>query len=71
MDALPGHPGEPELESGGNEMKLLKPGDPCPCCGRPIKDGLPEDVMLALSQIAHYRRALERTQNWEDESLAE
>ena len=21
-------------------MKLLKAGDPCPCCGRPIPEGL-------------------------------
>lgn len=33
-------------------MKLLKPGDPCPCCGRPIPEGLPEKRMLLLSWLA-------------------
>lgn len=29
-----------------NQMKLLKPGDPCPCCGRPIKSEDPEVLAL-------------------------
>lgn len=33
-------------------MKLLKPGDPCPCCGRPIKEGLSTENILLLSYIA-------------------
>ena len=33
-------------------MKLLKPGDPCPCCGRPIKEGQPTEKILLLSYIA-------------------
>lgn len=33
-------------------MKLLKPGDPCPCRGRPIPEGLPEKRMLLLSWLA-------------------
>ena len=33
-------------------MKLLKPGDPCPCCGRPIKEGLPTGTMIFLSWLA-------------------
>lgn len=33
-------------------MKLLKPGDPCPVCGRPIPEGLPEKQMLLLSWLA-------------------
>ena len=33
-------------------MKLLKPGDPCPCCGRPIKEGLSAKHMLLLSWFA-------------------
>lgn len=33
-------------------MKLLKPGNPCPCCGRPIPEGLPEKRMLLLSWLA-------------------
>ena len=33
-------------------MKILKPGDPCPCCGQPIPDGLPTWNMLVLGYIA-------------------
>ena len=33
-------------------MKLLKPGDPCPVCGRPISEGPPEKQMLLLSWLA-------------------
>lgn len=24
-------------------MRILNPGDPCPCCGQTIKEGLPTD----------------------------
>ena len=40
------------VDGGGLVMKLLKPGDPCPCCGRPIKEGLPTEKILLLSYIA-------------------
>ncbi len=30
---------------------ILKPGDPCPCCGEPIKTSDPEALLL-LSWIA-------------------
>lgn len=30
---------------------ILKPGDPCPCCGQPIKTEDP-DMLLVLSWIA-------------------
>ena len=33
-------------------MKLLKPGDACPCCGRPIPEGLELQQMLLLSWVA-------------------
>lgn len=33
-------------------MKILKPGDPCPCCGQPIPEGLPEWNMVVLGLIA-------------------
>ena len=33
-------------------MKLLKPGGPCPCCGRPIQEGLPMGTMIVLSWLA-------------------
>lgn len=40
-------------------MKLLKPGDPCPCCGRPIPEGLPIEQMALISWLAE-GLALER-----------
>ena len=33
-------------------MKLLKPGDPCPCCGNPLPEGLPAEIMNLLSWMA-------------------
>lgn len=33
-------------------MKILKPGDPCPCCDHPIPEGLPGSDMMLLSYIA-------------------
>lgn len=33
-------------------MKILKAGGPCPCCGRPIPEELPEKRMLLLSWLA-------------------
>lgn len=35
-------------------MELLKPGDPCPCCGQPIRVEDPE-LLLLLSWIAWLR----------------
>lgn len=32
-------------------MKILKPGDPCPCCGNPIKTTDPDDLYV-LSVLA-------------------
>lgn len=53
-------------------MKILRPGDPCPCCGRPIKSKNP-DVLRLLTLIAE-RRAFpsaeeiaELKRKWEDE----
>lgn len=34
-------------------MKILHRGDPCPCCGQPIKTKDPE-ILLLLSVIAAY-----------------
>lgn len=51
-------------------MKLLKPGDPCPCCGRPIKEGLPTETMIFLSWLAEaiaIRKAIQKGEN-SDES---
>lgn len=33
---------------------MLKTGDPCPCCGRPIKTRGP-DVLALLTRIAEQR----------------
>lgn len=30
----------------GTGMALLKPGDPCPCCGEPILTNDPEKLLL-------------------------
>ena len=51
-------------------MKLLKPGDPCPCCGRPIKEGLPTGTMIFLSWLAEGMNLRQAIENWE-EKLAE
>jgi len=34
-------------------MRILKPGDPCPCCGQPIKEGPPAEAIIALSWIQY------------------
>lgn len=52
-------------------VKLLKHGDHCPCCGRPLKEGLPDEVMVFLSRLAEFKAAIEETQHWEDENLSE
>lgn len=36
-------------------MEILKTGDPCPCCGKPIKSD-DQDVLLLLSWIQHHQR---------------
>lgn len=33
-------------------MRILKPGEPCPCCGAPIRADLPRGKLLLLSYIA-------------------
>lgn len=33
-------------------MRILKSGEPCPCCGIPIRDDLPRWKLLLLSYIA-------------------
>ena len=45
-------------------MKILKPGDPCPCCGEPLKEGLPMDTMLLLSWIAEGLALSEAMKNY-------
>ena len=34
-------------------MRILKPGDLCPCCGQPIKEGLSADKIILLSYIQY------------------
>lgn len=47
-------------------MRILKPGDPCPCCGQPIKEGLSTENMTLLSYIQYgldLREALKGVNN--------
>lgn len=41
-------------------MRILKPGDPCPCpcCGKPIREGLSTEKILLLSYIAEGKTML-------------
>ena len=48
-------------------MKLLKPGDSCPCCGRPIKEKLPTGTMLFLSWLAEGVALREAAKSGEDD----
>lgn len=34
-------------------MRILKSGDPCPCCGQPTKEGLSTDKIILLSYIQY------------------
>lgn len=45
-------------------MKILKPGDPCPCCGEPIKEGVPMDTLLLLSWVADGLALTEALKNY-------
>ena len=47
-------------------MKLLKPGDPCPCCGRPIQEGLSTGTMIFLSWLAEGMDLHNTAKNGED-----
>ena len=47
-------------------MKLLKPGDPCPCCGRPIQEGLPTGTIIFLSWLAEGMALREAAKSGED-----
>lgn len=40
-------------------MRSLKPGDPCPCCGQPIREGLPTETMILLSWLQEGKDLLE------------
>lgn len=51
-------------------MKILKPGDPCPFCGTPIREGLPTKTMILLSWLAEGMTLRQAMESWE-EKLAE
>lgn len=52
-------------------MRLLKPGDPCPCCGQPLKEGLPTKTVVFLSWLAEGKALQEAAMNWEEQEDAE
>lgn len=45
-------------------MKNLKSGDPCPCCGEPLKEGLPMETLLVLGWIAEGLALSEAMKNY-------
>lgn len=49
-------------------MKLLKPGDPCPCCGQPIKAGLSSETMILLSWLQERKELLAATKGVKNET---
>ena len=49
-------------------MRILKPGAPCPCCGRPIKEGLPTETMILLSWLQEGKDLLEATKGVKNET---
>lgn len=34
-------------------MRILKPGDPCPCCGQPVPEDTAVETIYLLSWIRH------------------
>lgn len=51
-------------------MRILKPGDPCPCpcCGQPIKEGLSTETMILLSWLQEGKELLEATKGVNNET---
>lgn len=47
-------------------MKILKPGDPCPYCGRPLPEGLPTETVVYLSWLALGQQLHEVTKEMEE-----
>lgn len=47
-------------------MKLLKPGEPCPCCGQPLKEGLSTETMMLLSWLAEGKALAEAAEGWNE-----
>lgn len=47
-------------------MRILNPGEPCPCCGMPIKEGLPVETIILLSWLQEgkgFLATIESTKN--------
>lgn len=53
---------------GGLTMRILKPGDPCPCCGQPIKEGLPTETIMLLSWLQEGKDLLAATKGVKNET---
>lgn len=49
-------------------MRILKPGDPCPCCGQPIKEGLSTETMMLLSYVQYGLELREALKGVNDEA---
>lgn len=49
-------------------MRILKPGDPCPCCGQPIKEGLSTETMILFSWLQEGKELLEATKGVNNET---
>lgn len=54
---------------GGQTMRILKPGDPCPCCGQPIKEGLPTETIMLLSWLQEGKDLSATTKGVKDETI--
>ena len=52
-------------------MRILKPGEPCPCCGQPIKEGLPTETMILLSWLQDGKELLEATGEFKENSVVQ
>ena len=49
---------------GGGIMRILKPGDMCPCCGQSLKSGLPTETVMFLSWIAEGMALWQAVRSW-------
>lgn len=47
-------------------MRLLKPGELCPCCGQPLKEGLSTEKIMLLSWLAEGMELAEAMEGWND-----
>ncbi len=52
-------------------MRILKPGDPCPCCGQPLPEGLPTETIALLSWLAEGVALHDAVDGWGDAEHAE